>query len=368
MNLRTPGPTPLPDAVRQAQARDMVNHRGPEFTALMRESVQYLKELFCTEHDLLVLTGSGTGGLEAAAVNTFSPGDKVLSVTIGYFGDRFAKIAEAFGAQVQRLSFPWGQAADPEQIRAALAADPDLRAVMVTHNDTSTGVTNDVEAIARVVKGAGRLLLVDAVSSIGSIPLHTDAWGCDIVVTASQKSWMTPPGLAMVSVSPAAWEANSRARMPRFYWDFAAHKKQMEVGHTPWTPAVSVIYGLNEALKLMHAEGLEAIFARHRRLGELVRGRLRELGLRLLADEAHASNTVTAFLAPEGISNKKVLRRLRDEHDVVLAGGQGKLEETLLRIGHMGYVDVPQVTAALDALADVLAQEQALTASAPTPR
>ncbi|MBI4492472.1 MAG: alanine--glyoxylate aminotransferase family protein [Chloroflexi bacterium] len=359
MNLRTPGPTPLPEPVRQALARDMVNHRGPEFAALMRETVQILKELFRTQHDLLILTGSGTGGLEAAAVNMLSPGDKVLAVSIGYFGDRFARIAEAFGAQVRRLSFPWGQAADPEQVRAALAEDPDLGVVLVTHNDTSTGVTNDLEALTRVVKGAGRLLLVDAVSSIGSVPLETDAWGCDVVITGSQKSWMTPPGLALVSVSPAAWEAHRRARTPRFYWDFTAHAKQVERGSTPWTPAVSAIYGLNVAVKLMQAEGLEAIFARHRRVADYARGRLRELGLRLLADERHASNTVTAFFAPEGVDQKRVLRRLREERDVVLAGGQGHLEATLMRIGHMGYVDVPAVKAALDALADVLAQERA---------
>lgn len=359
MNLRIPGPTPLPPSVQQAMARDMINHRGPEFAALLRETTEILKELFRTKHDLLLFSGSGTGGLEATVVNTLSPGDRVMAVSIGYFGDRFTTIAERFGADVRKLNVEWGQAADPEQVRQALADDPAIKAVMVTQNETSTGVTNDLAPIARVVKSAGKLLLVDGVSSIGSIPLETDAWGCDVVVTASQKSWMTPPGLAMVSVSPTAWEAHRHARMPRYYWDFSEAKKYAEKGATPWTPVVSVLYGLHQAVKLMQAEGLDNVFARHRRVGEYVRARLREMGLQLFADERHASNTVTAFRAPEGVDQKKLLRRLNEDHGVIMAGGQGKYEETVLRIGHMGFVDVPDVKAALDALAEVVAEEQA---------
>lgn len=368
MNLRTPGPTPLPEQVRQALALDMVNHRGPEFAALLGETTQILKGLFRTQHELLLLTGSGTGGLEAAVVNTLSPGDRVLAISIGYFGDRFTTIAERFGADVRKLQVSWGQAADPDQVRAILDEEPGIKAVLVTHNETSTGVTNPLEAIARVVKAAGKLLLVDGVSSVGSIPLETDAWGCDVVVTASQKSWMAPPGLAMVSVGPEAWQAYAQARMPRYYWDFGEAKHYADKGATPWTPALTTLYGLNAAVKLMQAEGLENIFARHRRVADYVRGRLKGMGLQLFADERYASDTVTACLAPPGVEQKRILRRLREEHGVVLAGGQGPVEHTMLRIGHMGFVDVPEVKAALDALEQVIASEQTAKAVAPTAR
>lgn len=355
MNLRTPGPTPLPDSVRQALAQDMINHRGPEFAAILREVEAGLKAAFKTENDVLILTGSGTGGLEAAVANLLSPGEPTLVVSIGFFGQRFAQIARAFGADARLLEFPWGQAADPERVAERLAAEPDVRTVFVTHNETSTGVTNDLAAIARVVKSAGRLLVVDAVSSLGCIPFETDAWGCDVVITASQKGWMVPPGLAMVSVSPAAWEAHARARMPRVYWDFSAARKYAQRGQTPWTPAISLFYALRDALRLIEAEGLENVFARHRRVAELTRSGLRDLGLELFADPAHASDTVTSFLAPAGWDAKQLVRRVREQYGVVLAGGQGPLESKVARIGHLGFVHEEEIRAVLEALAGVLA-------------
>jgi aspartate aminotransferase-like enzyme len=368
MNLRTPGPTPLPEEVKRALAQDMVNHRGPEMAALMRETTAILKDLFFTQNDLLLFTSSGTGGLEAAVVNTLSPGDRVLSISIGYFGHRFRTIAKNFGADVSPLDADWGKAVEPEQVRAALEADPRIKAVMVTQNETSTGTTNPLQSIAKVVKDAGKLLLVDGVSSIGSIPLETDAWGCDVVVTASQKSWMTPPGLAMVSVSPTAWEAYRQARMPRYYWDFDEAKKYADKGTTPWTPGLSTLYALNAAVKLMQAEGMQHVFARHKRVADYTRGRLKSMDLKLFADERYASDTVTAFVSPEGVEQKRILRRLKEEHDVVLAGGQGKYEDSMLRVGHMGFVDVPDVKAALDALEQVLSEERAAKAAPPVPR
>ncbi|GIW08986.1 MAG: class V aminotransferase [Dehalococcoidia bacterium] len=355
MNLRIPGPTPCPEPVLQAMTRQMVDHRGPEFKEILLRVTDRLKHFFQTQNDLLILTAAGTGGLEAAIVNFLSPGDRVLAVSIGVFGDRFAKIAETYGADVRRLRFPDGTAADPEQVAAALAEDPNIVAVTVTHNETSTGVTNDIAAIARVVKGAGKLLLVDAVSSLSAIDLPVDALELDVVVSGSQKGWMVPPGLSFISVSPVAWEANARARMPRFYLDLLGAKKSLDRGQTPWTPAVSVFYALDAALELMLAEGLPAIVERHRRVAERTRQGVKALGLKLLADERYASNTVTAVLAPDGVEVRPLRAALR-ERGVVVAGGQGALEGKIFRIGHLGYVSEADIDQTLAALREVLPQ------------
>ena len=354
-SLRTPGPTPLPPRVRAALAREMINHRGPEFAELLRACTQGLQTLFQTRNDILILTTSGTGALESAVTNLLSPGERTLAVSIGYFGDRFAEIARTFGADVDLLAYPWGEVARPEDVAARLAADPHIATVLVTHNETSTGVVNDLEEIARVVKGAGRLLVVDAISSIGSAPLPVDAWGCDVVLAGSQKGWMVPPGLAFVSVSPEAWERARGARMPRYYFDWSRARKLAERGATPWTPAVSLLFALREALALMLDEGLERIHARHLRLALATRAGLRRLGIRLFAPDAHASWTVTSAWVPEGITGTVLRARLRDEFDVVVAGGQGAYEETLFRIGHLGFVGDDDVASVLDALAKVLA-------------
>jgi len=331
-------------------AKQMINHRGDEFGRLFNDVTGKLKQLFQTKNDVLILTGSGTGGLEAAIVNTLSPGDKVLAVSIGDFGDRFANIARRFGANVIPLQFEWGKAADPEAIGKALRAQPEIRAVLVTHNETSTGVTNDLAAIGSVVKQFDKLLLVDSISGLGSIDLPVDAWHCDVVITCSQKGWMVPPGLAMVSVSQAAWQAYTEARMPRFYWDFAQAARFMGRGQTPWTPAVSILFALQVSLDMMLQEGLANIFARHARVAQTARDGIKSLGLSLFGDEAHASNTVTAVTSPEGIDTRKLLRVLREEHGVVLAGGQGKLDGKIFRIGHLGWVDEDDIREVISAL------------------
>ena len=355
MNLRTPGPTPLPPEVRLALGHDMIDHRGVEFGELIGEVTAGLKEMFRTRNDLLMLTGSGTGGLEAAVANLFSPAEKVLSISIGYFGDRFASICRAFGLDLVRLDYPQGEAADPAAVAAALKQHPDITSVLVTHNETSTGTTNDLPAIAQVVKSADKLFVVDAISSIGSIPLDTDALGCDVVISGSQKSWMIPPGLVFVAVSPRAWEAHARSRLPRFYWDFTEAKASADKQMTPWTPAISLFFALQASLRLLQAEGLEAVIARHARLGDYVRGRLEQLDLALLVkDRARASNTVTAFWVPGGSDANLVQRRLRDEFEVHLAGGQGELAGRILRLGHLGYVQEADLAEALDALQAVL--------------
>ena len=269
MQLRIPGPTPIPSQILETMSKQMINHRGKEFSDLIWGATQRLKEIFQTKGDIFILTGSGTGGMEAVIVNTLSPGDRVLSVSIGAFGDRFADIAQSFGADVVKPRFEWGKAADPDEVRKALNDDPSIRAVLVTHNETSTGVTNNLASISRVVRGFDKLLLVDAISSIGSIDLPVDEWGCDVVVTGSQKGWMAPPGVSMVSVSKRAWRANREARMPRFYWDFQKAKDYLENrGQTPWTPALTTFYALSASLEMMAQEGLPNIIARYQRVGK----------------------------------------------------------------------------------------------------
>ena len=355
-NLRIPGPTPLPPSVCAAMSRQMINHRGPEFAAMQAEIVDGLKLFLRTEQDVLLLTASGTGGLEAAVVNTLSPGDKVLSVSIGYFGQRLRDIAAAYGASIVPLDFEWGHAADPAQVAEALRANPDVKAVFITHNETSTGVTNPLKELAATVKDAGKLLIVDAISSAGCVELETDAWGVDVLVTGSQKGWMAPPGLAFITMSQAAWEANSVARMPRFYFDLKKAKKAAQEGATPWTPAVTTYYALQEGLRLLLAEGRENVFARHARIADKTRAGVQALGFTLFAEGRYASNTVTSVRAPEGTDADALRKRVKAAHNVVLAGAQGKLAGRAFRIGHLGYVTDEDIDAVLAALKAEMAQ------------
>ena len=355
-NLRIPGPTPCPDEVLEAMGRQMINHRGPEFTRTLQGVTDKLKQLFQTKNDVFLLTGSGTGGLEAAVVNTLSPGDKVLSVSIGVFGDRFAAIARQFGTEVIPLCFEWGKAANIDEIHQALRKEPSIKAVMVTHNETSTGVTNDLAKISSAVKEYDKLFLVDAISSLGSIELPVDEWHCDVTVTGSQKGWMVPPGLVMVAVSESAWQANAKARMPRFYWDFAKAKSYLEKGQTPWTPAISIVFALSVALDIMLKEGLPNIIARHVRMAERTRNGVKALGLGLFAEEGYASNTVTSIAASDGLDVKELLRILREEHQTVLGGGQQHLSGKIFRIGHLGWVTEEDIDNVLTALKVALPQ------------
>jgi aspartate aminotransferase-like enzyme len=355
-NLRIPGPTPCPEIILKEMSRQMINHRGPEFAQIINDMTGNIKKVFKTKNDIITLTCSGTGGLEAAVVNMLSPGDKVLAVSIGAFGDRFGTIAKTYGANVIPLNFEWGKAADPEEIRKALKNNPDAKAVLVTHNETSTAVTNDIQAISKVVKEFDKLILVDAVSSMSSIDIPVDDWNLDVVVSGSQKGWMVPPGLAMVSVSEKAWKANAEAKMPHFYFDLAKAKSNLEKGQTPWTPAISVVFAMDKALKMMLDEGLDKIFARHIRIADMTRKGIKALGLQLFPDEKYASNTVTAIKAPEGLDAKKLLKILREEHDIVLGGGQMQLQGKIFRIGHLGYVSEADIKEVLNKLKVVLPQ------------
>jgi aspartate aminotransferase-like enzyme len=356
MQLRVPGPTPCPPQALQAMGRQMINHRGGEFAKILNSTTGKLKQAFQTKGDVFLLTGSGTGGLEAAIVNTLSPGDKVLSISNGAFGERFADIAEAYGAEVTRLNFEWGKAVDLDAVEKALKADGNIKAVLATHNETSTGMTNDIKEISTVVKKLDKLLLVDAISSLGCINLPTDDWHCDIVVTGSQKGWMVPPGLTMVSVSEKAWQAHAQAKMPRYYWDFSKAKDYLQKGQTPWTPAISIFYALDITLDLMLSEGLDNIFARHARVAQTARDGVKSLGLSLFPEEEYASNTVTAVNATDKIDVPKLIKMLREEHDVIIAGGQQKLSGKIFRIGHLGFVYEKDIKSVLEALNKALPQ------------
>ena len=305
-----------------------------------------------TQHDMLILSASGTGGLESAVVNTLSPGQKALVVSIGYFGDRVVKIGRAYGVDVVDLGFEWGRAADPHAIADRLAADPAIDTVFVTHNETSTGVLNPLPEIAAAVRRVRpeALLCVDGISSIGSVPIHPEEWGLDVVLAGSQKGWMVPPGLTFVSVSPRAWERAAISRLPRVYFDWPAQRAAQAKGSTPATPAVSLFFALQAALRLMQAEGLEQVFERHARLAAFTRDGLADLGLRLLVEPRYASPTVTTAWLPDGVDGKALLRSVRERHNVDIPGGQGKLEGKILRIGHLGWVSEREIGEALRAL------------------
>ena len=352
-NLRLPGPTPVPDDVVAAMGKPMIDHRGVAFAEIFNRLTENLKKAFETKNDVLVLTSSGTGAMEAAIANTLSPGDKVLAVSIGNFGDRFSRIAKIYGADVVDLKFPEGEAADPDEVRQSLKDNPQVTTVLVTHNETSTGITNDLETLSRIVKGEfDKLLLVDAISSLGSMRLRTDEWRLDVVVSASQKGWMCPPGIAMIAVSPRAWEAAKLSTMPKFYFDLTQAHKSAALGQTPWTPAISLIYGMDHAVQKMLATGnMQAVYDFHAHIAQYTRDGLMSLGLKLVAkDLKHASNTVTAAWLPEGITDEALLSMLRDEHDIVAAEGRGRLAGKVFRIGHMGHVseeDIDDVVGAL---------------------
>lgn len=333
----------------------MINHRGPEFAELLRETTTGLGRLIGTGGEVFLLTGSGTGALEAAVVNTLSPGDRVLGVSIGAFGDRFAQIAEIFGADVDRLDFDWGSAADPDRLAAHLAGSEPYRAVLLTHNETSTGVTNPLRELVATVRAAPgeALVLVDGISGLGALPFEMDEWGVDLVVSASQKAFMASPGIAIAAVGERARAAEAEARMPRFYWDLGEARRWAEKGQTPWTPAVSVLYGLRVGVANLEAEGREQTWARHAAVAAGAAAGLEALAFTLVAAPEYRSATVTAAWLPDGLDWGEFGSALRSR-GLVLAGGQGKWTGRILRIGHMGDVAWGGIDAALTVMAEAL--------------
>jgi aspartate aminotransferase-like enzyme len=349
--LRIPGPTPLPERVVRSMNRPMIDHRGREFAAILAEITSGAKRVFKTKNDLLLLTSSGTGGLESAVANLVSPGDEVIVALCGNFGERFAALAAAYGADVVRLEFEWGQPVDPDDLRVVLERHPQAKVVLLTHNETSTGLTNPLPELARVARGADRVVVVDGVSSISSIDIETDAWGIDVAVSGSQKGWMAPPGLALVSVSERAWSQQAQARSPRFYFDWKEARAWAEKGMTPFTPAVQVAFAMQEGLRMIEEEGLPNVYARHARLARATQAGLEALGFHLYAREGYRSHTVTSALPPHGLDVSALRKLLESRYGVVIAGGQGKMTGKMVRVGHLGAVaegDVVQVIWAVE--------------------
>jgi len=356
LNLRIPGPTPVPDEVLGELSRPMINHRGREYASILGECTEGLKRVFQTANDIIFYPSSGSGALESCIVNTLSPGDRVLGVSIGSFGKRWGEIARLFGADVTMLNFEWGQGADPGAVAEKLRAEGPFKAVLVTHNETSTGVTNDVKSLAEVIKPTGALLMVDSVSGMGAVELQTDNWQIDVVATGSQKALMLPPGLGLVSVSAQAWEAHKQAKMPRFYWDWTNCMNYQRRGENPYTPPVSLYYGLRKSLELIEQEGLQNIYRRHNEIGAYCRGAMQALGLKLFADPKYASSVVTAAYVPEGIGSKDIQKILEDKYDVVIAIGQEQLTDKIIRIGHLGWVHLEDVKACMACLRETLVE------------
>lgn len=339
--LRTPGPTPLPARVVAAAGRQMISHRGRHFGPLLGSCIEGLRWALQTTDDVLLFPASGTGGLEAAVANLLSPGEHVVICTMGWFGDLWAGIAERYGAVVTRVRAPWGSAIDPDRLADELRTDPSVRKVFITHNETSTGVSNDVEALVRVAQAYGCLTVVDSVSGAGCLPLAIDRLGLDVVVTSSQKGWLSPPGLTMITVSSAALEAAAEATCPRSYFDFHLQKCSHDQHLSATTPPLSVMYALQEALVILREEGRERIWERHHRVGEAIRTGVQELGLQLFADPDRRSDTVTAVRSPftSAAELHSFLAELELRHRLVLAEAYGPLQGNVFRIGHLGAID-----------------------------
>ena len=351
--LLTPGPTAVPPEVLSALARPVIHHRSPDFAEVFALAQERLREVFRTEREVLVFTASGTGAFESAVVNLLSPGDRVLAVSQGEFGQRWQALATAFGCDVVPLTYAWGESPRPADLRSALQ-ESGARTVFLVHSETSTGVVCDLEPLLAVCADVGALSVVDAVSSLGAVPLETDAWGADVVVTGSQKALMTPPGLAFAAVSEQGWDRTGTATLPRFYWDWQRQRTVQAKGSTPFTPATSTVVALTEALGLVLADGLEAAFERHRALGRACRAGIKEIGLELYSPDDDSAAVLTGALTPEGVDAVALRLALRDNHGITIAGGHGDLVSRLFRIGHIGHVTVEQIAGALTAIEEEL--------------
>ena len=346
--LFTPGPTPVPPQVLAALAEPIVHHRGSDYRAVFGECLERLAAVCRTTSDVLLFTCSGTGAMESAVANLCSPGDRVVVVSAGHFGERWQKLATAYGCEVEPIAYTWGEMPNADDLGARLDELSGAKAVFLTHSETSTGVVCDLQALAAAAKPSGALVVVDGVSSLGAVPLETDAWGIDVVASGSQKALMTPPGLGLASVSAAAWAA--RGSSPRFYLDWEKTRAGQEKLDSAFTPAVSLVRGLNVALGLLLDEGLEAAFDRHVRLGRACREGAKAMGLELFSPDEDRSAVVTAIRAPDGVDAVELVRSLRDRYGVTLAGAHGELSGKVFRIGHIGYYDVFDIATALGAV------------------
>ena len=354
--LFTPGPTPVPPEVLAAMSQPIVHHRSSDFRPVYERVLARLHEVYRTENDVLLYTASGTGVLESATANLCSPGDRVVVVSAGYFGERWAGICSAYDCEVEHLRYDWGEAPPPDDLAARLEELGGAPVVFVTQSETSTGVVADVQGLARVAKAAGAVVCVVAISSLGAVPCETDEWDLDVVVSGSQKALMTPPGLAMASVSEEAWALRDRATSPRYYFDWERTRESQAKLDAAFTPAVSIVVGLDVALGMLLDAGLEAAFEHHVRLGRACREGVKAMGLELFSPDEDSSAVVTAVRMPDGVDADRLLLDLRERHGITFAPGQGPLKGKVVRIGHIGFFDVFDITTALAGLELVLAE------------
>jgi aspartate aminotransferase-like enzyme len=354
--LMTPGPTPVPAEVLLTQAAPIIHHRTPEFSAAFKAAIEGLKYVFQTQGDALLFASSGTGVMEAAIANCFCAGDSVIVTRNGKFGDRQKEICEVYGLNVIDIAYEWTQVVDPADVATALAENPGVRGVIVTQSETSSGVLNDVKALGAITREyPDCVLIVDSITGIGAVECKTDEWGLDVVMTGSQKGLMLPPGLAACTVSEKAWRAYERSTLPKYYFDWKKYKKNIEKDTTPFTPAVSLVLGLNVALNMIREEGLENTIARHSKLAEATRQGLEALGLRLFAPPEGRGSAVTPAWVPEGIDGKAIVKTLKDRYGVTIAGGQDDYTGRIIRIGHLGYFGEFDIITTLAALEMTLA-------------
>jgi aspartate aminotransferase-like enzyme len=353
--LLTPGPTPVPPEVLAELAKPVIHHRERDYREIYEQCLARLREIYRTQNDVLMFTTSGTGAFESAVANLTSPGDRQLVLSAGNFGERWASMVKAFGAELVHVRLEWGETPEPDDLRGALAEAGDVGVVYLTHSETSTGVVCDVQALASVAKDAGAVVVVDAVSSLGAVPLETDAWGIDVVVSGSQKALMCPPGVAFASASPTALDRARTATSPRYVMDWERTRAAQAKLDAPFTPAIPIVRALNVAMGLLLEEGLEAAFERHARLGRACREGAKAMGLELFSPDEERAAVVTAIHAPEGVDATEIVKGLRDRFGITIANGQGSLKGKIFRIGHIGWFDVFDITTALAAVELVLA-------------
>jgi serine---pyruvate transaminase len=348
--LVTPGPTPVPPEVLAATALPMIHHRGPDFRAALARVIERLKQVFVTEQEMLTFTSAGTGVMESAMQNLCSPGDRVLVVSHGYFGERFAALADTYGCDLVHLRYGWGESPNADEVGEKLEEIGGAKAVFLTHSDTSTGVVSDLRSIAERLNGTEAMIVVDAISSLAAVPVETDAWGLDVVITSSHKALMCPPGLAFASVSDRAFDTARAATTPRYYFDWERTRAAQEKGENPFSPAISLYLGLDVALGMILDDGLEAAYERHVRLGRACRAGVKAMGLELFSPDEDRAAVVTAIRMPSDVDGQAVVLSMRERSGVTIIGGQGEVRGKIVRIGHIGYVDVFDVTTALAAL------------------
>ena len=351
--LMIPGPTPVPERVLLDMAKAPIPHRSAEFSKIFDEVNEDLKWIFQTKNDVFIFASSGTGAMDAALSNLVNPGDKVLSLVIGNFGERWAKIAESYGAVAERLTVPYGEVISPEVLQKRLDEDfnKEIKIVTLTQSETSTGAVNDVKELCKIIRNHGAISVVDGVTSVGAMDIKPDEWGIDVLVSGSQKGFMIPPGLAFLTASERAFEVHRQCKYPGFYFNWSSYKKSLAQHTTPYTPAINLIVALHTALKMLRAEGLENILARHKSNAMLLRKSLREMGLKLFVeDDEKASYAVTSVYPPEGISVADIRKILKDDYDIIVANGQNDLKDKIFRIGTLGYISERDILMLVSAL------------------